>query len=549
MKKITIAFLALFTVTFLNAQTAGTIIATNDATPIMLQNVYKINDQAKTKDTVLQPPAFVYNLQTKRYLTTVKLDTIRAAKIGSEPLQKLYRTYAKLGVGNYGMFMGELSIGSLRSKNNAWGVHAKHFSAGTGPKDVEGDFSGFSQQDVNIFGKHFFKKHILYGGLDFDRDVVYNYGSVAPHGSYSKSASKQYFNYYSVNADLISHFTDSEAVNHHENIRYYHLNDRFRTNEDNILFNASAGRFIRTEKLDVDFGLDFNRNSSPFDSVTNTIIKFQPMFSAGAKKFKVAVGTNISIDAGDETFAYFYPQLQFSYDIVNQIIIPYLSLGGYLERNSYRSLTMKNPFMLASNAFELRNTQHKYELNFGLRGSLSSELVYDARFTRVSLKDAPFFVNATSRQDLYRNNFTVVYDNADVVNVHGQLGWQHFEKVHVTATADWFQYSMANEAHPWHTPTLRLGLLAQYNLQDKILAHAQVYYLNGQYAKLIGDDGTSTVVNMKGLVDVNIGFEYRYTKFLSAFINFNNLASQRYERWYAYPTQKFNLLGGLTYTF
>jgi hypothetical protein len=33
------------------------------------------------------------------------------------------------------------------------------------------------------------------------------------------------------------------------------------------------------------------------------------------------------------------------------------------------------------------------------------------------------------------------------------------------------------------------------------------------------------------------------------FLNFNNIAGQRYERWYAYPTQKFNLLGGLTYTF
>jgi len=54
---------------------------------------------------------------------------------------------------------------------------------------------------------------------------------------------------------------------------------------------------------------------------------------------------------------------------------------------------------------------------------------------------------------------------------------------------------------------------------------------------------------MKGLVDVNLGLEYRYTKFLSAFLNLNNLAAQRYQRWYAYPTQKFNLLGGLTYTF
>jgi hypothetical protein len=401
---------------------------------------------------------------------------------------------------------------------------------------------------VNIFGKHFFKKHILYGGFDFDRDVVYNYGSASSANSFDKSSTKQFFNYYGVNADLRSHFSDSEAVNHHEYVRYYHLSDRFKTNENNFLLNATAGRYIRTERLDVDLGVDFNHASSATDSANNTIIKIQPVFSVGGNKFKVGIGMNLSVDAGDETFAYFYPQFTASYDIVNQIIVPYLSYGGYLERNSYRSLTMKNPFMLPADAFSLRNTQHKHDLSFGLRGSLSAELVYDVRFNRVDLVNAPFFVNTTEQQDLFRNKFSVVYDTAAVANVHGQLGWSHFEKVHVTATADWYKYSMRNEAHPWHTPTLRMSVLAQYNMQDKILAHAEVYYLNGQYAKLI-DGTTSTVVNMKGLVDVNIGFEYRYTKFLSAFVNFNNLAGQRYQRWYGYPTQKFNLLAGLTYTF
>lgn len=549
MRKIVFISLGLLAVIVTHAQNAaGSIIATNDATPIMLEHVEKINDKAVTKDTVIPHPAFNYNLQPKRYMTTVKVDTIKAAKVGQEPLPKLYRTYARLGVGNYATFMGELSVGSLRSKTNAWGVHAKHFSASGGPKDVAGDFSGFSQQDVNLFGKHFYKRHILYGGLDYDRDVVYNYGSASPVNFYSKSASKQLFNYYSANADIISHFTDSTAINHHETVRFYHMRDRWKTNENNFLLTSSVGRYIRTERIDLDFGVDFNHNSSEADSASNTIIKFQPVFSAGGKKFKAAIGMNISLDAGDETFAYFYPQANFSYDIVNHIIVPYITLGGYLERNSYRSLTMKNPFMLPADAFTLRNTQHKYELSFGLRGSLSAELVYDARFTRVDLVNAPFFVNTTEQQDLFRNKFKVIYDTASVSNVHAQLGWQQFEKIHITASGDWYHYSMKNEAHPWHTPTLRLSLLGQYNLQDKILAHAEVYYLNGQYAKLI--DGTSsTVVNMKGLVDVNVGFEYRYTKFLSGFINFNNIAGQRYERWYAYPTQKFNLLAGITYTF
>ena len=50
-------------------------------TPITPDHVVKINDPAVTKDTVLPAPAFNYNIQPKRYITSVKLDTIRAAKI------------------------------------------------------------------------------------------------------------------------------------------------------------------------------------------------------------------------------------------------------------------------------------------------------------------------------------------------------------------------------------------------------------------------------------------------------------------------------------
>ncbi|HET6990314.1 MAG TPA: hypothetical protein VFJ43_03275 [Bacteroidia bacterium] len=531
------------------AQTESqSIIAEGDAAAITLDHVEKITDRAVTKDTTLPAPAFTYSLQPKRFSTTVKIDTIQAAKMGNEPLTKLYRTYARLGVGNYATFMGEFNVGSLRSKSDAWGAHIRHFSAGSGPKNVAGDFSGFAQEDFNIFGKYFFKHHVLYGGFDYDRNAIYNYGSASSLTSYDKASSRQFFNYYSVNGDLLSHLPDSSDINHHVNLRYYHLADRYKTNEDNILLGVSAGRFIRTERLDADFGLDYNRNSSASDTAVNTIVKFRPMFSTNGKKFQAAIGMNLSIDIADETKAYFYPQASFSYDIINHIIVPYITLGGYLERNSYKTLSDRNPFMLSASSFSMRNTQHKYELTAGLRGSLSAEIVYDAYFSRVDLVNAPFFLNTTEQQDLFRNKFSVVYDDCNVVNVHGQIGWQHFEKIRITATGDYYQYKMANELHPWHTPTLHLSLLGQYNLQDKIIAHAEIYYLNGQYAK-IQDGNSFQVVNMKGLVDVNIGFEYRYTKFLSAFLNFNNLAGQRYERWYAYPTQKFNLMGGLTYTF
>lgn len=552
MKKLISILAAVFAFGLIQAQNGSySIEAVGSASPLTKENVRKMEDAAVTKDTTLPAPQFTYTLQTKRYQTDVQIDTIKAAKLGNEPVQKLYRTYARLGVGNYGTLLGELSVTSTRSKTGAWGVHLSHFGAGSGPKDVAGDFSGFNQQDVNLYGKRFLKKHVLYGAFDYDRDAVFNYGSVSPVNSYNKASSRQYYNYLAPSARLQSHLTDSASINHDIGLRYYHMKDRYDVKEDNILLDAKLYRYIRTEKLSVDAGIDYNRNASDADSVGNTIVNFKPMFSAHGRKMEVLAGIGISVEASPgEALWHFYPQFTFSYDIVNHIIIPYVKLGGYLERNSYRTLSLINPFILPSESFSLKNTQHRGDLAIGLRGQLGHDIVYDVSASRVELINAPFFVNTTFSRDLFQNKFAVVYDSATVANVHGQVAWQQFEKVRVYASGDWYQYKLNREAHAWHTPTLRLSLTGEYNVQDKIIGRLNVYYINGQYAKVQNDDGvTFSSVQLKGLVDVNLGFEYRYTKFLSVFLNVNNLASQRYNRWYAYPTQKFNVLGGLTYTF
>ncbi|GAB4131814.1 MAG: hypothetical protein Fur0041_02540 [Bacteroidia bacterium] len=532
----------------LKAQTGFQLEAEGSASPIILNNVAKMPEQAKVKDTVIPAPAFNYTLQTKRYNTFYTPDTIKAAKLSSEPLQKLYRTYAKAGVGNYTTLMGEFYISSLRSKSGAWGANVRHLSAGNGPDKVAGEFSGFSNQDASVWGKRFLKKHTLSGNLDYKRDVVYNYGSTVPINVFTKDFTQQRFNLFEAGTELKSHLRDSDAIHHRGALNYYHFYDRYKFTEDNIRFDIEAGRYIRTEFLNVDVGVDYNRNASSSDTVNNTIIRFKPEFRAHGKKFDASIGVALYHEAGAENLTYFYPQAFFSYDVVAHIIVPYVWIKGGLERNSYRSLTAVNPFVMSSTAMNLRNTQRKYELAGGIKGSVSKEVSFDLRAMLYELKNMALFVNTTESDDIFRNKFKVVYDDVDVMQFHAQLQWQHFEKTRILLTGDYYKFTTTSQLKAWHSPSLRLSAIAQYNLQDKIIGKAQIYYLNGQYALIDGVSGPSAV-NVKGLLDINIGMEYRYTKFLSMFLNLNNLAAQRYQRWYAYPTQRFNFMAGLTYTF
>ena len=77
-----------------------------------------------------------------------------------------------------------------------------------------------------------------------------------------------------------------------------------------------------------------------------------------------------------------------------------------------------------------------------------------------------------------------------------------------------------------------------------------------QYAKTLNTVTTSNTIatvedskELDGVFDINLNFEYRYTKKLSAFIQLNNITSSPYKKWDDYPTQRFGVLGGLTYSF
>ena len=141
------------------------------------------------------------------------------------------------------------------------------------------------------------------------------------------------------------------------------------------------------------------------------------------------------------------------------------------------------------------------------------------------------------------------------MNIRGELSYQNREKLRINLVGEYFNYKMKNELRAWYKPQVEISLSANYNLRDKITAKIDLFYIDNQFAKQFTPDssaptGVKTVAKeLKGVFDANIGLEYRYTKKLGFFLNFNNIANFRYYRYTNYPTQKFSLMCGLSYSF
>jgi len=59
--------------------------------------------------------------------------------------------------------------------------------------------------------------------------------------------------------------------------------------------------------------------------------------------------------------------------------------------------------------------------------------------------------------------------------------------------------------------------------------------------------GTSD--HLKSVFDMNAGLEFRITKNLNLWSQFNNLFNKEYQRWNQYPVYGFNFVAGVVFSF
>lgn len=514
-----------------------------------IMDANKMSNNPSFSDSTKKIAVSSLSINSQKIITNFNVTPIQPAQMVGEPLVKLYNALVKVGMGTYTSPYGEIFYNSLRSKTTSYGLRLKHLSSAATLKNY--GYSGFSDNEINVYGKQFLKEHTLSGNFDYARNIVHFYGYDALLNDISRDTTRQRFNSFATNATLTSHYSDKSRINHDVKLFFNNLTDKYGAAENNIKSIAQINTALGKEVLKVNASVDYYNYKTLNDTINNTIVLVNPNFVAKGEKYSVNLGFTAAMDMFVQSKFYFYPNVELSYNVIDNIIVPFVSLSGDLKKNSYSSFVQQNPFVTSS--LLMQNTNKKYDLTGGIRGTLSSNTSFSTFASFSNSTNMPLFVNDTA--DVLQNKFTVIYDDASVVKIGGELSYQQREKLRFVLKGEYNSYKMKNELRAWYTPQLKFSLSSNYNLRDKIVVKMDLFYIDKQFAKTFETD-TATVTGMKvvakelkGIFDANIGVEYRYTKRFGLFLNFNNIANVRYYRWSNYPTQRFNLMGGLSYSF
>ncbi len=510
----------------------------------IISDAYKINVLPKISDSVIIKPNFEYGITSTRVETGFDVTPIGAAKMGSPVLSKLYKTYFKLGLGNYTTTYGEIFINTLRSRKGTGGIHFNHYSS-QGKLKLENDkkvFAGYSDNDASIYGKRFLKKAELFGDLNFSSKTVHHYGYKPDlDTSLEKGTIRQNFIHFNAKGGVQSTHTDSSKLLYTAFADYHFTQDKYKHNEHQISLNGAFSRQFKTHFVGLNTKLDIFKRSENLDQYANALFGLNPYLLLSTDEYKLNAGLNIFYaEEEDGNYIKLYPKIDFQFNVVKDVIVPFIGLSGDVKNHAYHEIAWENPYIRQD--LVVRNTDSKLNLYGGVKGNLGSKSSYIVKLGVYTANNYYFYVNDSSRM---WNQFKVVYDEGDIFNLSGELTYDATESLNFRVNANFNNYNLTREMYAWHKPKFDLTFNTRYNLRNKIIASLETYYIGKRYAKPYVMN--TPAIELKGAIDLNLLLEYRYTKILSGFIQFRNLAASQYQYWNQYPSQRFSVMLGMTY--
>ncbi len=515
-----------------------------------ISDAFKINLLPKIEDTLKIVPNITYTITQRPINTFFSVNPITPAKMLPEPKTDLLSSYIKLGFGNYTSPLAEIYFNNKRSKEYSYGAWLMHNSSFGKIKLNNGNKvdSDLGKTDLAIFGKRIFEKSVLSAQADFENRFVsyYGYPKTISYNPGDKPYTQKY-NSFGSSISYYSTHTDSTHVNYHFLAGFNHFADDFDMAQSLIKSSFSINKFLKSEHFGGDITFKHYMNNSSLDTANNTIITISPWINLFGKQWRVLAGVTYLYDAySTSKQPFFYPKGLISYDIISHYFIPYVEIDGYLEENPYSKISMENPWIAPGT--KVWNTSHKLILKGGIKGNFSSRVSYNV-FASYSLVDSMyFFVNySIDPANPLLNRFKVVSDNMVHKKVFGEIAYEVDEKITLIMKADFNSYTLNNLEKPWHLPDYNAFALLKYNVKNKFIFDFEFYLSGKRYVQTFNP--AEPVKKLEGLLDLNIGAEYRYTKRFSVFINLNNITSSKYDLWYLYPMQQFNAKVGLTYSF
>lgn len=533
-----------------------------------ISDAFKIKDLPKTTDESIEKETIDYKISSVPVASTFTPSKGKAKMVSKPKRETLFDNFISVGFGNYTTPLLEAYIRSFPNKYAEFGALINHHSSQGGIKDLLFADS-FYNTDLELYYKNetrdldwkisfgaAHQQHNWYGlpeTTDFSPTLIDGFNSRQAFLNYNVTGSIDYYD---------SYFKGGKAS-------LSSLSDRFNSNEIRFRAEPVLEFPISSELINFEFDIDylkgnFDRNYEHTKDISYTYfnIGITPNFEILRDELRINLGAKLyaTTGEGDGISLKAYPNVAASFQLIEEVLSLFAGVTGGLHQNSYANILVETPYI--SPNFESQQTDEKYRAYGGIKGKLASNINYLFKGTYADERDKPLLTlnpiktdGITMVEEVYElgNSFNILYDDIKTLAFYGELSIDFSKEFTFGGNANYAIYDTTTEEEAWNLPNIKLSLFADYHA-NKWTGNAKLFMM-GERNDLetmydpFGFQSITQQVTLGSYLDMNASLSYAFTDRLSAFGKLNNLLGTNYNRFYNYPVQGLQVLGGITYKF
>ena len=505
----------------------------------VLREAAKINFNATPPPADTTKAKLNYNIPNQNLLFAYQPGSLKPLAMDIDSGGKFDNSsYVKVGFGSLRTPFVQAGITFGDGKTAGLNIYAKHVGS-----DGKRDFQKFANTDVRLSG--FFKSG---NNLEWDASIgmkqnrTYRYGYEPQSLSFPADSLKQ--NFQTIAGRVAMHNINKTAfgLTYWPEIKIDVFSDNLKNSESNTVVNLPLQKTIG-KAFAVNLGVTFDLTRlSPTgkSAVNNTMYYISPSVLYKTSKVNAQVGIRPSWD--NKTFKMF-PNVLIDIKTYDERFIFQAGWTGYVRKTTYQYLASQNPWLWLPSTFKNTWIEERFA---GFKGSVGEHFSYAAKVGFNKLNNQPLFVNDTVTGRGGKSFRVVNESQINIVNFGGELGFAIHEKFSLITGLTFNQYSgLKDNAEAWGLLPLELKTSLRLQIIKDLWLKGDLFAWSGpQYMKKDGSPG-----KLSGAKDLNAGLEFKITKNINLWTQFNNIFNKQYQRWNQYPVYGFNFVGGIVFSF
>ncbi len=527
-------------VTFAQIDTAKkqTIDITSSYKPV-LRNAVKINFSASHLNADTTKPKMNYTVPSQNLFYAYQPISLRPLALQQDT--NLYlgiRNYIKVGYGNYSTPYVNAGFSFGDGKKMVVNLYANYISSKG--KIANQDYTQLQIKANAIF---FTPKNEVYVGAQLSQNNNYLYGYNHSLYTFKKDSVRQQFQDLVLTGGVRNTTSGEYGISYNPNITVINFTNKNKVNESTVIANAPITKtFGDAFMLKIDAKADITsyttKNLASNIKFSNNVFQIAPSIAISSPRFSINAGI---VPTWNNGVFVWLPNVFAEAQVKEKTFLIQAGWIGRYTKNTYRNLTALNPF-LTTIPFQ-KNTK-EIEYYGGIKATVGKHFSFNLKGGIVSFNDMPLFINDTATDN---KAFNISNEKSvQSLRIHGDLSFINQDKFTLTAGLTFNGYTLLqSNAKAWNTVPMEITSSLRWWAFKQVLLKADLYAFSGGNYLTKGNKAQS----FSGGTDISVGAEFKVNNRFSAWIDINNIANQKYQRWHAYEVYGLNVLGGIRVSF